>query len=67
LFDNGNGPVPSGSKNEKISYPHRSLNEEQVIAAAAAAGFRCLARLEENSGARPGTFGRQLVFARNAG
>ncbi len=67
LFDNGNGPIPAGYKNVRVSYPHRTINENAVLECAKKHGFRCVARVEEQSGVVPYrgmVYGRQLVFLR---
>ena len=66
LFDNGVGPIPVGYRNERISYPHRSIRESEVLALARELGFELIARLEEVSGQRGDTYGKQLVFLRRA-
>jgi putative methyltransferase (TIGR04325 family) len=67
LFDNGAGPIPAGWQNREISYPHRTLIETDLISLVESYGFVCIANLEEHSGAAMhGTYGRQLVFWRNA-
>jgi putative methyltransferase (TIGR04325 family) len=64
LFDNGGGPLPEGFENCWISYPHRTLVEQDVAALAASQGFRCIARLEEPK-TFPRSYSKQLVFWRS--
>lgn len=68
LYSNGNGPIPKGFKNIKVSYPHRTLQESRVHDIAARNGFRCVARIGEESGLlrlNGMVYGAQLVFLRN--
>ena len=64
LFDNGTGPIPPGYSNQRISYPHRTIRESAVMKLAHELGFRCQSRLEEISGSRGDSYGKQLVFVR---
>jgi hypothetical protein len=64
LFANGVGPIPDGWQDREIAYPHRTLKESDFLAVAEGHGFSCISRLEENSGALSGCYGRQLVFWR---
>jgi putative methyltransferase (TIGR04325 family) len=64
LFANGMGPIPHGYSDCEISYPHRTIRESDVMTLAEGAGFTCVARLEEISGAIGDSYGRQLVFLR---
>jgi len=68
LFNNGNGPIPPGYKNVRISYPHQTIREGDVFDTARKHGFRCVSKLEEYSGVVPYrglVYGRQLVFLRD--
>jgi putative methyltransferase (TIGR04325 family) len=65
LFQNGNGPIPPGYENVEIAYPHRTINENRVTELAIKHGFKCVARLEEQSGVLPYSdkvYGKQLAF-----
>jgi putative methyltransferase (TIGR04325 family) len=65
LFDNGTGPIPVGYRNRLISYPHRTIRESEVMKTAKSMGFRCSSRLEESSGSRGDSYGKQLVLLRS--
>ncbi len=69
LSDNGGGPtkVP-GFKDVRISYPHWTVRESDVFAAAELHGFRCTLKQDEDKkdGAFPkAAYGRRLVFKRH--
>lgn len=67
LFENGAGPIPGGFADRVISYPHRTINENDVHAIATAHGFRPVASIVEHDGVLPyrrQVYGRQLVFLR---
>jgi hypothetical protein len=67
LFKNGSGEIPDGYKNERISYPHRTVKEAVVHEIAEKHGLRCIARIEDISGVLPYremVYGQQLVFLR---
>jgi putative methyltransferase (TIGR04325 family) len=63
LFENGTGPIPEGFANRRISYPHRTIRESEVLAIAGSADWECVARLEETGSSR-GAYAKQLVFLR---
>lgn len=65
LFENGTGPIPPGYVNRRISYPHRTIRESDVMRLAHELGLRCQSRLEESSGTRGDSYGKQLVFLRS--
>ncbi len=65
LFANGMGPIPEGFSDQDISYPHRTLREDQIVALAVAKGFECISRISEIEGAIDGSYGKQLVFQRH--
>jgi hypothetical protein len=67
LFDNGSGPIPAGFTNMRISYPHQTLNEGEILALAERLGFRCTLRQDDDDGVLPWrgmVYGRKLVFTR---
>jgi hypothetical protein len=67
LFMNGSGPVPPGYVDANVTYPHRTINEGTVKELAGQHGFRCVTRIEEDSGVLPylgKVYGKQLVFTR---
>lgn len=69
MFENGGGPIPSGFKDQDVSYPHRTIRESDIQGMASARGFVCVARLEESSGVyryQGKVYGRQLVFVKMA-
>jgi hypothetical protein len=50
-----------------MSYPHRTIDEADVMHLAKSDGFRCAARLEESSRVyryRGQGYGKQLIFLR---
>lgn len=69
LSDNGSGPkVVPGFDDVRISYPHWTVREDAVFAAAERHGFRCTLKQDDSDGLFPhrkGVYGRQLVFARH--
>ncbi|MBA2589062.1 MAG: hypothetical protein H0U98_10615 [Alphaproteobacteria bacterium] len=62
LFSNGGGPIPDGFEDQDVSYPHRTLNEDQIMALASAKGFECISRIGEIGGTIGDSYGKQLVF-----
>lgn len=66
LFDNGTGPIPPGYQNLDVFYPHQTLVEKNVVAAAERAGFDLVSRQEDISGliGVEHMYGADLVFKR---
>lgn len=65
LFDNGAGPLPQGFADVLVTYPRRTLIEDQVHALARHHGFRCIANLDDSDTLPEGRYSRQLVFWRD--
>ncbi len=67
LFENGGGPIPAGHEDADVTYPHRTINEGEILRLAKDQGFACVARMEEQSGVyayQGDVYGKQLVFMR---
>lgn len=65
LFDNGNGPLPQGFADFLLTYPRRTLIEDQIHALARHHGFRCIANLDDCEHPPGERYSRQLVFWRD--
>jgi putative methyltransferase (TIGR04325 family) len=65
LFENGNGPLPPGFADFTLTYPRRTLIEDQVHALARHHGFRCIANLDDCEHPPGEQYSRQLVFWRD--
>jgi putative methyltransferase (TIGR04325 family) len=68
LFDNGSGPIPPGFADTTIAYPHRTIAESSIHAAADRYGFRCVTCIAELDGVLPyrgQVYSRQLVFLKD--
>jgi putative methyltransferase (TIGR04325 family) len=68
LFDNGSGPIPAGFADATIAYPHRTIAESSIHAAADRYGFRCVTSIAELDGVLPyrsQVYSRQLVFLKD--
>ena len=65
LFDNGNGPLPDGFADFAVTYPRRTVVEDQIHALARHHGFRCIANLDDCEHPPGERYSRQLVFWRD--
>lgn len=56
LWENGDGPIPEGFPNRKVSYPRQTLVERDVLALAGRSGLRCVFAANDA--------GREMIFRR---
>lgn len=64
LFENGNGPIPPKFSDRTISYPHRTLIEDNIVQFSELHGFNMISGIEESNSAIRGAYGRQIVLQR---
>ena len=61
------GTIPANYTDREISYPHQTIDEDEVTKIAERNGFRLVARVDESGGAfsyRNSVYGKELVFVR---